>query len=138
MPSRDLTQACSILQEAVPRLLGMFNGRYSDKVAKVGEVLRTDQEQLLKWQQGRTFPGKIVTNADGTRVKSAHQAALFHGETCSHAVDIDVLSPDGKNYVTHEQAYWPLIGLATAVGIKSGGDFMKPDLPHLYCVYWKL
>ncbi len=138
MPSRSLDDACSLLREAVPQLIGLYNGRYSDKMARVGEVLRTADEQLAKWQQGRGLPGKIITNADGQRIKSAHQAALFHGENASHAVDIDVLSPDGKNYVTHEQAYWPLIGLATAVGIKSGGDFMKPDLPHLYCVFWKL
>jgi len=138
MPSRNIDDACSIHRQAVPHLIGLYNGRYSDKFARVGEVLRTDQEQLSKWQQGRGLPGKIVTNADGTRIKSAHQAALFHGENASHAVDIDVLSPDGKTYVTHEQAYWPLIGLATAVGIVSGGDWMKPDLPHLACPYFKV
>lgn len=137
MPTRELEDSCSILREAVPKLLDMYRGRY-DRMARVGEVLRTTEEQLAKWQQGRGLPGKIVTNADGQRIKSAHQAALFHGETASHAVDIDVLSPDGKTYVTSEQAYWPLIGLATAVGLHSGGDFMKPDFPHLACPYWRL
>jgi len=137
MPTRELEDSCSILREAIPRLVGMYNGRY-ERRARVGEVLRTAEEQGQKWLQGRGLPGRIVTHADGVKTLSAHQARVFHGETASHAVDIDVVSLDGKNYITAEQAYWPLIGLATAVGLKSGGDFMKPDFPHLYCPHWRL
>lgn len=137
MPTREIEDACSILREAVPKILDMYNGRY-DRRARVGEVLRTAEEQLAKWQQGRGLPGKIITAADGTRVLSAHQARLFHGETTSHAADINILSADGKTYISNDQAYWPLIGLATSVGLISGGDWMKPDLDHLQCPYFKL
>lgn len=134
MPTRTLDDACSILKEYIPYVLDKYRARYGDvMIARVGEVLRTSEEQKAKYARGRTDYGRIITNADGVKYLSAHQAQTYHGETCSHAVDIDVVTPDGSRYITDPQAYYPLIGLACAFGLRSGGDWVRPDLPHLYC-----
>lgn len=138
MPSRSLDDACSILRELIPVIQDKYRSRYGQvMVLRVGEVLRTQDEQQAKYAQGRTAPGKIVTYADGIKNRSSHQAQLLHGETCSHAVDLDVLTPDWSRYITDEKAYLPLIGLCVAVGLQSGGEWQRPDLPHVYCPFSK-
>lgn len=137
MSSRDLSLACSHLREAVPAIIEKYNSRYSGAglVARVGDVLRTPEEQHQKWLQGRGLPGPIVTNVDGTYKKSNHQAQDLHGENCSHAVDINVFADDGKRYVSEDRWYHALIGLAICQAVHSGGDWVKPDFPHLACPY---
>ena len=142
MPTRNLEDACSFLREAVPQLLDKFNGRYQafGRVARVGDVLRTTEEQQAEYAIGRTtgVPGKVVTHADGIHSISNHQAQAIHGETCSHAVDVNIFTLGGYllgQKPGEEHVYYPLIGLACALGIKSGGDWMRPDLPHLACPY---
>lgn len=139
MPSRRLEDSCSFLQESVPRILDAYNGRYAPLLtAKVGEVLRTQDEQQAKYAQGRTRPGKIVTRVDGIAKLSNHQARLLHGETKSHAVDLDIFREDGSyvgNEPGDEKCYLPLIGLCIAYGAQSGGEWLHPDLPHCFCAY---
>ena len=36
-------------------------------------IFRTEEEQTLKYQQGRTLPGRIITNVDGKIKTSKHQ-----------------------------------------------------------------
>ena len=36
-------------------------------------IFRTEEEQNLKYQSGRTLPGRIITNADGKLKTSKHQ-----------------------------------------------------------------
>ena len=40
---------------------------------QIGETLRTKEEQDALYAQGRTKPGKIVTNAKGSSYSSFHQ-----------------------------------------------------------------
>jgi len=49
---------------------------------------RTAEEQAKRYAQGRTQPGKIVTNCDGYKKKSKHQNWL--------AKDIVVMDADNK------------------------------------------
>lgn len=118
-------------------LIYKYNGRYSGSglIAKVGEVLRSTTEQQAKYAQGRTAPGRIVTNADGIHNLSDHQAQARHGETCSHAVDVNIFADNGTRYIDDERWYHALLGLGISVGLLSGGDWGKPDWPHLYCPY---
>lgn len=137
MPSKSLEDACSQLREAVPQILDKFNGKYGPRlIAKVGEVMRTDEEQQQKYAQGRTALGPIITYADGVTHRSAHQRQTFHGETCSHAVDINVFDDDGT-YLGNWPHYVPLVGLAIVFGVMSGGDWVRKDWPHLQCVDFK-
>lgn len=134
MPTRQLSDACTHLQERVPEVLDRYNSRYSHVVAKVGEVLRTTEEQQAKYAQGRTTPGPVITHADGVKSLSAHQTRTFHGETCSHAVDINVFDAHtGTYYGDVQRLYIPLVGLAIASTLQSGGEWLHPDFPHVYC-----
>lgn len=136
MPSRNLADACSILQEQIPEVINHYNGRYAHVIARVGEVLRTTEEQQTKYAQGRTAPGKIVTHADGVNKLSSHQKRTFHGENASHAVDINIFDAHTGEYMGGpERLYLPLIGLAIAAMLQSGGEWLNPDFPHIYCPY---
>lgn len=142
MPSRSLEDACSILREAVPQIIDKWSSRYSTfgLSAAVGEVLRTTEDQKATYARGRSMPGKIVTNRDGVSSISNHQSQEIHGETCSHAVDINVFGDEGKRYLGGEgDAHWyyALIGLSICQGVQSGGDWAHPDFPHLYCPFAK-
>lgn len=87
-------------------------------------VYRTPEEQAKLYAMGRTMPGKIVTNVDGTTKKSNHNYKP------SRAIDVAVLvagkvSWDVKNYL-------PLGALAKAHGLVWGGDWKTfKDYPHL-------
>ena len=132
--TKNILDGCTHLQELIPVVIAKFNSRYgSNTTAKVGEVLRTTADQQAKYAQGRTAPGGIVTFADGVRTLSTHQAQTFHGETCSHACDIDLFDNISGRYITTAQSYYPLIGICAVVGLYSGGDWLRPDVPHCYC-----
>lgn len=139
MPTRLLGDSCSILQEAIPEIILAYDGRYEEegRILSIGEVLRTQAEQAEKYAQGRTTPGKIITNANGFETLSSHQAQVFHNEMCSHAIDLNVLTADRKTYLQQERFYYPIVGLALVYGLKSGGDWKKPDLPHCHCPFSK-
>lgn len=94
--------------------------------------VRTTPEQKALYAQGRTAKGSIVTNADGVKNKSNHQAK---SDNYGHAVD---LCPyvNGKLDWNTENNFKTLSNhiLATAkrLGIKVswGGTWKFKDLPH--------
>ena len=57
---------------------------------KIGETLRTTAEQEALYAQGRSKPGKIVTNAKGSSYSSYHQWGV--------AFDIYRADGPGANY----------------------------------------
>lgn len=96
---------------------------------RVTDGLRTVEQQQALYAQGRTRPGKIVTNADGIIKKSNHQA---HGDGFGHAMDCCFLDQHGEP-TWREDFPWKAYGeAAKAVGLKWGGDWNSPhDLPHV-------
>ena len=79
---------------------------------------RTLEEQKALYAQGRTTPGKIVT----WTMKSRH----LDGE----AFDI-VLLKDGKANWDTKDPDWTKAGeIGESVGLKWGGRFKTPDMPH--------
>jgi len=94
----------------------------------VTDGVRTVEEQQKLYAQGRTAPGKIVTNADGVRNKSNHQVKA---DGFGHAVDMTFLDRNGRP--SWDESYpWALYGeLAKALGLKWGGDWTSPDRPHI-------
>lgn len=124
-------------------------GVHPDLIARVTRVLaamsalgfpmfvvsgvRTDAEQLALYHQGRTTPGKIVTNCDGVIKRSNHQT---HSDGLGHAVDCAFV--DNKLTVEDEtwspNSPWSAYGaLAKAVGLHWGGDWVSSlnDRPHV-------
>lgn len=91
----------------------------------VTDGVRTLQQQQALYAQGRTTPGKIVTQADGIRNKSNHQVkddGLGYAVDCAFATG----DPYDGNHP------WYLYGTClAAVGLTWGGNWVKfPDRPH--------
>ncbi|MED4922887.1 LysM peptidoglycan-binding domain-containing protein [Anoxybacillus geothermalis] len=89
----------------------------------ITQGLRTVEEQNELYAQGRTKPGKIVTNAKGGY--SYHNYGL--------AFDFAVLNDDGSvNWKVDEQ--WKRVGaIGKSLGFEWGGDWRGNlvDYPHL-------
>jgi peptidoglycan L-alanyl-D-glutamate endopeptidase CwlK len=94
----------------------------------VTDGVRTLQKQQALYAQGRTAPGKIVTNADGILIRSNHQAK---GDGWGYAVDLAFLR-DGKPSWAEDHP-WKLYGeMAKALGLRWGGDWKAlNDRPHI-------
>lgn len=94
----------------------------------VVQGLRTEQEQIALYAQGRTAPGSIVTNADGVTKLSNHQVKA---DGFGHAVDC-AFKVDGK-ISWGDKLPWQCYGeCAKAVGLVWGGDWTSiKDRPHV-------
>ncbi|HEU4888864.1 MAG TPA: M15 family metallopeptidase [Thermoanaerobaculia bacterium] len=105
-------------QEAARVFLGAFaNAEYTVRIISGN---RTYAEQDAIYAQGRTTPGKIVTNAKGGQ--SNHNFAI--------AWDIGIFVK-GK-YLPESPFYKAAatVALAATVGVEWGGHWKKPDRPH--------
>lgn len=102
----------------------------------VTEGLRTLQRQQELYAQGRTKPGPKVTNADGIRNKSNHQAKA---DSYGYAVDLYPFF-NGSVQVHHPQTIDKLKQIANHIKVTAkklnislvwGGDWRNPyDPPH--------
>lgn len=102
----------------------------------ITDGIRSTEEQRKLYNQGRTTPGKIVTNADGVNNKSNHQVK---SDGYGHAVDLypfyngsaqlnDVKSL--KVIADHIKSVAKQLGVA----IQWGGDWKFKDYPHFELV----
>lgn len=121
---RLLADVHPTLSQAVRRIVAELDRR--GHTAIVTQGARTTEQQQALHAQGRTRPGKIVTNVDGVRRKSLHQRQRTG---YAHAVDLAWIV-DAR--VTWEGP-WGLLGeLARAEGLIWGGDWTHfRDQPHL-------
>lgn len=92
---------------------------------RICQGLRTVAQQQELFAQGRTKPGKRVTNCDGVVKKSRHQQAA---DGFGKAVDCCFNSPDPFGIKNP----WDVFGKAVeAEGLVWGGRFSSPvDLDH--------
>jgi len=100
-----------------------------DYGATITQSVRTTQQQQALFAQGRTLPGKIVTNADGVIHRSNHQ---LHEDGFGHAVDLAFLDEHGQP-TWSDSSPWSLLGeMATTLGLTWGGHWKTlKDYPHL-------
>lgn len=86
---------------------------------RICQGVRTVAQQQALYAQGRTLPGKIVTNADGLVKLSNHQGG--------RAIDCCFIADDPWS------GPWAAYGeCGKAVGLKWGGNFLAlVDRPHL-------
>jgi peptidoglycan L-alanyl-D-glutamate endopeptidase CwlK len=88
--------------------------------------VRSAAQQQALYAQGRSKPGKIVTNCDGVRKVSTHQP---RADGFGYAVDVAWRQ---GGIVTWEGPWETLGQLATAHGLIWGGLWTSfPDRPHL-------
>ncbi|MFJ5625461.1 M15 family metallopeptidase [Peribacillus loiseleuriae] len=90
---------------------------------QISDGYRSIAEQDKLYAQGRTAPGKVVTNAKGGQ--SNHNYGL--------AVDYFLLTPDGKTALWTVNNDWLRVAaIAKSLGFVWGGDFKTIyDPPHL-------
>ena len=108
----------------------------------ITQGLRTAAYQNSLYQQGRTTPGKIVTNCDGFKNKSNHQAKA---DGYGHAIDIFICgvveNGQYRKFTTQEgydnkkilavSNHIKEIAQKLGIAIKWGGDWSKfKDFPH--------
>ncbi|WP_082055753.1 LysM peptidoglycan-binding domain-containing protein [Geobacillus kaustophilus] len=82
---------------------------------------RSIEEQNELYAQGRTKPGKIVTNAKGGY--SYHNFGL--------AFDFAILNPDGSVSWNVDEKWKRVAQIGKSLGLEWGGDWKSfPDYPH--------
>ena len=113
------------LVKVVERAIGLTTQDFT-----VIEGVRTTKRQQELYAQGRTAPGNIVTNADGVKKKSNHQAKA---DGYGHAVDI-VPYPvdwDSISKFNNIAVAMKLAACELGVDIVWGGDWKNfKDYPH--------
>lgn len=93
----------------------------------VTDGVRTVSEQQELYAQGRTKPGKIVTNCDGIKKLSNHQ---IQPDGYGHAVDCCFLDEKGKPS-WDSRFPWKLYGaMVESQNLTWGGRFKNFDGPH--------
>lgn len=94
----------------------------------VTDGVRTLKQQQLLYAQGRTVPGKVVTNADGIVKRSNHQVKT---DGWGHAVDCAFLIDGTPSWADSHP--WALYGLmAQSIGLGWGGAWAGfVDRPHI-------
>lgn len=112
---------------AVAEYINVMDTKYGMKVRVTGNPYRTFDEQDELYAQGRTKPGKIVTNARAG--ESYHNYGL--------AVDVVEIKPQFGYDKGYDKNRWDLIGKeAKAMGFEWGGDFKSfVDKPHLQMTF---
>lgn len=90
----------------------------------ITQGLRTYQQQDALYAQGRTTPGKVVTEAKGGY--SMHCFGM--------AVDVAPLNEDGSVDWNDKSAQWQeILDKAPSCGLAEGAQWRSfPDMPHLY------
>lgn len=111
--SRNLGELHPPVRERVQRFIDACRDEGIDLL--ITSTYRDHESQNALYAQGRTKPGKIVTNAKGGQ--------SFHNHRC--AVDVVPLINGKPNWNTKDPV-WPKIGaLGKAAGLEWAGDWVK-------------
>lgn len=115
-----LSQVCPALAAKIIALAELLASE--SMVIRVTQGLRSWAQQDALYQQGRTTPGNIVTNAPAG--SSWHEFGL--------AVDLVVMNPDGTcDWDAADPAWQKMIETGESLGLFSGSQFCSiKDNPH--------
>ena len=131
---RDITQCHPRLQAKAKELISICasQGIY----IKIGECFRTVAEQDALYAQGRTKPGKKVTNAPGSSYSSQHQWGIAFDFYLIMDIDGDGSTSDDA-YNDSKGHFKKVAAIAKGLGLAWGGDWKSiVDKPHLYLPDW--
>lgn len=96
----------------------------------VTNTYRSQEEQDALYAQGRTAPGKIVTNAKGG--KSEHNFTLDDGTPASKAFDFAVEDKNGQlNWNVNSIEWSEVVSIGQQLGLVWGGGWKSiKDFDH--------
>lgn len=97
---------------------------------------RSTDEQDLDYEQGRTLPGRIITNARGG--ESPHNCTL-NDKPASKAFDFFIYGPDGStlDWDATDYKWQRVIEIGQDLGLISGSAWKSKDNDHLELFGWK-
>lgn len=123
---RDITLCHPRLQKLAAQLTEEC-ARQELKI-KIGETLRTKEEQDDLYAQGRTKPGSIVTNAPGSSYSSYHQWGTA----------FDIYRNDGQGAYNESNKFFERVGaIGVSLGLEWGGNWKSiVDKPHFQLPDW--
>jgi len=110
------------------KILELTDHLLKDKTIVIIEGVRTQQQQQDRYDQGRTKPGRIVTNS----LKSKHLRQI---DGYGHAIDIAIQENgkiDWNNLDLFDLLRITMVEAARQLGIKnfrSGADWDKDNIP---------
>lgn len=131
---RDIKQLHPDLQKKLDQLITACK---KEKITiKITECLRTTKEQDNLYAQGRTKPGKVVTNCSGKSYSSMHQWGVAADFCLSMDIDGDGnISDDAFN--NSKKTFNRVGAIAKSLGLIWGGDWKSiVDLPHVQLANW--
>jgi peptidoglycan L-alanyl-D-glutamate endopeptidase CwlK len=126
MASRRIDDLHPALQNTCRNFLNLC--REEGILAFLTATYRSPKEQDELFAQGRTKPGRRVTNARGG--ESAHNYEL-NGKPAALAFDIAIrMVNEGLNWDTRHR-HWKRVGeIGKSLGLTWGGDWKMKDYPH--------
>jgi peptidoglycan L-alanyl-D-glutamate endopeptidase CwlK len=131
--ARDITKLHPRLQALVGELI--FRCKQEGIDIKIGECVRTVAEQDAIYAQGRTTPGKVVSNAKGSTYSSMHQWGIAFDFYLDEDVDKDGKTSDDA--FNNSTALFDKVGkIGKSIGLEWGGNWSKPDRPHFQLPDW--
>ena len=138
MPSRQISDLCERLQPIAVQFLALCNGDATFRAAGVEAFIsctyRSNEEQDRVYAQGRTEPGKTVTNAKGGQ--SPHNCTQ-DGLPASRAFDIALRYVGSNNLLwdAHSPVWRRAVAIGEGLGLESGSRWS--DWPHFQIRNWK-
>lgn len=123
---RDITLCHPRLQKLAAQLLEEC--AQQGLQIRIGETLRTVEEQDALYAQGRTEPGSIVTNSPGSSYSSYHQWGTA----------FDFFRNDGKGAYYDNDGFFTKVGkIGVSLGLEWGGNWKSiVDKPHFQLPDW--
>lgn len=124
--SRDITKLHPVLQQKIVQL--KIECAKQGLIIGISECIRTVAEQDALYAQGRTKPGRIVTNCKGVTYSSMHQWGSA----------VDFYRNDGKGaYMDTDQFFTKVGKIGQSLGLEWGGAWKSPvDKPHFQLSDW--
>lgn len=134
MGDRNISDLCPELQTLAQKFLDEC--KESGINAFLTETYRSCADQDDDYEQGRSMPGHIITNARGGQ--SPHNCTNPDGEPASKAFDFAIQDESGiLDWDVSDTDWQRAIKIGESLGLVSGSTWHMKDNPHLELPNWQ-
>lgn len=140
MASRDIKDLDPAFQEKAQQFLDLCNKHPVISAAGATTFLtctyRSDAEQNADYAQGRTTPGKIITNAIAGQ--SSHNCVDANGHPSARGFDFAIKKADGSlDWAASDNLWQTALAIGKSLGLVEGACWHMHDNPHLEELNWR-